>query len=153
MTITLEAIKAEQTKVAEMIAAFEAQAKAQAAYPITIAFPALNAGERYLGAIVSADGTKRHHVILLPGDNDGANWSDQMEWAKSIGGDLPDRCEQALLFALMKDQFQECAYWSKTQHAAYSSDAWFQYFKDGTQYGNGKSAELRARAVRRLEIQ
>lgn len=48
--ITLEAIKAEQYKVAEMIATFEAQAKAEAAYPITVSIPELNPGERYLAA-------------------------------------------------------------------------------------------------------
>ena len=98
MTITLEAIKAEQDKVAAMIAAFEAKAKAEAAYPITVALPELNPGERYLGAILSADGSKRHHVILLPGDNDDVPFESALEWAKSIGGDLPNRIEQAMQF-------------------------------------------------------
>ena len=42
MTITLEAIKAEQDKVAEMIAAFEAQAKFESAFPVTVQAPAPN---------------------------------------------------------------------------------------------------------------
>ena len=153
MTITLEAIKAEQDKVAAMIAAFEAKAKAEAAYPITVALPELNPGERYLGAILSADGSKRHHVILLPGEIEEATWNKAMEWAAGIGGDLSDRVEQALLFARMKDEFKPNWYWSNTQHASDSGYAWGQYFDDGYQDVNGKSAEGRARAVRRLPIE
>ena len=111
MTLTLESIKSEHAKVAEMIATFEAQAKAEAAYPITVAFPSLNPGERYLGAIISADGTQRHHVILLPGEIEDASWNRSMEWAAGIGGDLPDRTEQAMLFACLNDAFKDAGYW------------------------------------------
>lgn len=152
MTLTLESIKSEHAKVAEMIATFEAQAKAEAAYPITVAFPSLNPGERYLGAIISADGTHRHHVILLPGEIEDASWNKSMEWAAEIGGDLPNRIEQAMLFSCMKEQFKEAAYWSNTQHAANSLYAWFQHFYDGNQDYDDKSSQFRARAVRRLEI-
>ena len=116
-----------------------------------LATPQLNEGEIYAGAIIKPDGTG-HHVILLDGDNAAASWDDAMEWAKSIGGDLPDRVEQSLLFAHLKDRFKEEWYWSNTQHAAYSGYAWCQIFDDGIQYNYGKSAELRARAVRRVEI-
>jgi len=43
-------------------------------------------------------------------------------------------------------------YWSSTQHAANSDDAWYQGFGSGDQDGGSKSAELRARAVRRLPL-
>ena len=153
MTITLEAIKAEQDKVAAMIAAFEAKAKAEAAYPITVALPELNPGERYLGAIISADGSKRHHVILLPGEIKEATWNKAMEWAAGIGGDLPDRVEQALLFVCMKDEFKPNWYWSNTQHASASLNAWLQYFDYGYQYNCYKNTGGRARAVRRWVIE
>ena len=68
--------------------------------------PKLNNGETYVGAIINPDGTG-HHIILLDGDNDDADWNTQMEWAKSIGGDLPDRIEQSMLFAHLKDRFKE----------------------------------------------
>ncbi len=153
MTITLEAIKAEQDKVAAMIAAFEAKEKAEATYPITVAMPEPNPGERYLGAIISADGSRRHHIILLPGEIDNADWNKAMAWAADLGGDLPDRAEQAMLFAGMKDEFTPNWYWSNTQHASDSGYAWFQYFDNGGQFIFSKSFEGRARAVRRLEIQ
>jgi hypothetical protein len=113
--------------------------------------PELKEGEIYAGAIIAPDGTG-HHIILLDGDNDGADWRTQMEWAKSIGGDLPDRIEQALLYAHLKDRFQETWYWSNTQHASDSACAWSQLFYYGLQFYDGKSYEGRARAVRRSPL-
>jgi hypothetical protein len=43
-------------------------------------------------------------------------------------------------------------HWSSTQYAPAPSNAWYQYFYDGSQYNYNKSAEGRARAVRRLPI-
>ena len=106
----------------------------------------LNEGEIYTGAIIQPDGTG-HHVIILPGDNDDADWNAQMEWAKSIGGDLPDRVEQSLLYKHMPEQFKKDWYWSNTQREAGS--AWFQGFHDGYQLWSFTYSKCRARAVRR----
>jgi hypothetical protein len=152
MTITLQNIKEQQNKVAEMIAAFEANAKLSAAFPITINFPTLNAGEQYVGAIISANGAKREHIILLPAEVKDMKWQAAMDWAASIGGHLPDRCESSLLFATMKDQFKPEWYWTCEQGAAVPDYAWLQGFDYGNQYGTPKSGESRARAVRRLLI-
>ena len=54
-----------------------------------------------------------------------------------------------MLFAYMPEEFQKEAYWSNTQHAGSSDDAWGQDFSYGYQYYNYKSAELRVRLVRR----
>jgi hypothetical protein len=107
-------------------------------------------GERYIGAIVGADG-KTTHIILLPGDIE-ATWQQAVEWAASIGGALPDRVEQALLFATARDAFQPRAYWSCQEDEPESGWAWFQGFYDGGQRSSHKLNELRARAVRRLPI-
>ena len=115
------------------------------------ATPQLNEGEIYAGAIIKPDGTG-HHVILIDGDNDDADWNTQMEWAKSIGGDLPDRVEQSLLFKHLKDRFQPAWYWSNTQHASYSGYAWYQGFYGGNQNDGSTNGKLRARAVRRVAI-
>lgn len=116
-----------------------------------ITTPELNAGEIYAGAIINPDGTG-HHVILLEGDNDDADWQTQMDWAKSIGGDLPDRVEQAMLYKHLPDQFQKDWYWSNTQHASGSDYAWYQSFTSGFQSYGLKSIKLRARAVRRVNL-
>lgn len=122
------------------------------AKPLPLAVPELNPGERYIGAIISADGAKREHIILLPGELEGANWKKAMKWAKDIGGDLPNRCETALLFATMKDEFKPEWHWTNEEHASYSDYAWVQHFGDGHQNLFRKSYEGRARAVRRLKI-
>jgi hypothetical protein len=152
MDVTIDQIKEEHDKVAQMIAAFEANQKIASAYPITLSLPQLNAGEKYVGAIISADGTKRDHIILLPETKTDINWTDAMTWAKSIGGDLPNRCESALIFATMKDQFEPKWHWTNEQHAGSSACAWVQGFNDGSQDGFHKSNEYRARAVRRLSV-
>jgi hypothetical protein len=118
----------------------------------TLKLPPLAEGELYIGAIGDAAGNL-HHVILLPGDNDDAPWQDAMDWAKSIGGDLPTRIEQAMLWANHRDQFQEDWYWSNETYEHDSASAWFQYFNYGYQGSYRKDGSYcRARAVRRLPI-
>lgn len=149
MTVTLEAIKEKQSEITQMIAAFEQLP----AFPITVPFPKLNSGEKLVSVIISADGSRCEYVILLPQKSNAATWKEQMDWAKSIGGELPDRIEGAMLFALMKDEFVEEAYWTREQHAAYSDYAWCQDFSNGYQLNYTILSKLRARAVRRLVIQ
>lgn len=122
------------------------------ANPSPLTIPELNPGERYVGAIISADGTKQEHIILLPGELEGANWKKAMKWAKDIGGDLPNRCEGALLFATLKGEFKPEWHWANEEHASGSDYAWIQDFDDGHQYGCHKSYESRARAIRRVKI-
>ncbi len=113
--------------------------------------PPLADGEIYVGAIGDAQGNL-HHVILLPGDNGDDNWQTQKEWAASIGGDLPTRVEQAMLWANHRDQFKKDWYWSNEQHHSAAGFAWCQHFRDGYQYSTHQGLQLRARAVRRLPI-
>lgn len=114
-----------------------------------LTIPALLEGEHYAGAIINPDATG-HHVILLPGDKDDGNWQEAMDWAKQQGGDLPDRVEQALLFAKSRDQFKKDIYWSNTTHEREAEWAWFQGFNYGYQTSLSKRDEVRARAVRRV---
>ncbi len=112
-------------------------------------FPNLNEGEIYVGAIMNKDGSG-HHIILLPGDSDSASWKEQMEWAESIGGDLPDSVEQAILYRDFSEHFQKDWYWSNQQREGGS--AWDQYFDNGYQGWTSTNVNYRARAVRRLPI-
>ena len=113
--------------------------------------PKLAEGEIYVGAIGDAAGNL-HHVILLPGDNDDASWQHQKEWAASIGGELPTRLEQALLWQNCREHFQKDWYWSGEETASVAGYAWSQYFDDGYQDHDRQDYQLRARAVRRLPI-
>lgn len=117
-----------------------------------LTIPPLAEGETYIGVIGNKDG-EVYHVILLPGDNDDSDWQAALDWAKSIGGDLPTRIEQAMLFDGFRDQFQKEWYWSNTTVDGYEAYAWCQYFYDGDQFTHHKSGyDCRARAVRRLPI-
>ena len=118
---------------------------------MNINLPELAEGETYVGCIGDALGNL-HHVIMLPGDNDDATWAAHMEWAKSIGGDLPNRIEQAMLFANHLDQFKNDWYWSNEINHVEFGWAWYQYFRSGNQQNYHRSSALRARAVRRVMV-
>ena len=114
--------------------------------------PPLADGEIYLCGIVDANGDVEH-TVLLPGDNARASWQSQMDWAKSIGGDLPTRAELVIAYEQHRDQFEQAAYWSNTPDTDpdYSGWAWFQHFYGGGQYYDLQDLKLRARAVRRFK--
>jgi hypothetical protein len=118
-----------------------------------VQIPPLAEGEIYLGGFVDANGDVTH-TILLPGDNTPAAWEKQLEWAKSVGGDLPTRAELVIAYEKHRDQFKKTAYWSNTPDTdpGYSGWAWCQYFIRGSQFSDGQRGEFRARAVRRLSI-
>ncbi len=114
--------------------------------------PALAAGELYAGLILGKDGAPDHHLILLPGAAEDLTWEQAKEWATSVGGELPTRREQSLLYANLKEEFESTWYWSGEQCAGYSDNAWIQSFGGGNQDDNRKDYEFRARAVRRLVL-
>ena len=109
----------------------------------------LSPGELLVGGTFDATGVTTA-IILLPGEFTG-NWDDAIAWAKDQAGDLPNRVEQAMLWANHRDQFQKDWYWSC--EAPESGWAWYQVFYYGTQNTDRKGHELRARAVRRLVIE
>ncbi len=112
--------------------------------------PALAEGEIFIGAYCGPDG-RMTAFTLLPGDQDSVTWAAALEWAKSIGGDLPNRVEALLLFVHAKGLFEERAYWACDHDE--NAWAWYQNFGYGPQYSLHKDDELRARAVRRWIIQ
>lgn len=152
-TTTLEQIKATHAKLAEQIAALERTTN-HAAQAVTLVLPQahieLQPGERYAGAIVDDAGAISHHLILLPGSIDTANWQAATAWAQAQGGTLPNRREQALLYANLKAEFQPTWYWSCEVHKDDGAYAWYQDFDDGGQYYSHSSYEGCARAVRRF---
>jgi hypothetical protein len=120
--------------------------------PAPLAMPVLNEGEHYAGIVFGKNNEPNQHIILLRDEIEGVNWSSACSWAASIGGSLPTRREQSLLFTNLKEQFKQEWYWSDEQHAANSGFAWQQTFNYGYQDYLHKSDEVRARAVRRLAI-
>ena len=148
MTITLDSIKAEHSRIGDLISAFEKQAATE--YVVAGATISLNPGERYAGLVLGDNGSPDYHLILLPGDVDDVNWQDASKWAQERGGQLPSRREQSLLFANLKGEFEERAYWSGELHSGNSGWAWCQGFGYGLQCYDPQLYEVRARAVRRF---
>ena len=113
-------------------------------------------GETHIGAIGNKAG-EIYHLILLAGESEPAPHKRQIEWAKSIGGDLPTKLEAMMLFVHAKDQFKPEAYWTGDIYVDRNGVedpawAWCQLFSDGYQSHYNRLSELRARAVRRLPI-
>jgi len=108
----------------------------------------LHEGEDYAGLVFDAEtGEPSHHLILLPGEFKGG-WQQALDWAASIGGELPTRQEQSFLFAQLKRLFSGDWHWSCAQ---YSSDyAWAQNFSTGYQGSITKDHGYCAVAVRRV---
>lgn len=118
-----------------------------------LTLPELPAGQLNAG-LVMQDGKPSHWLILLPEVPASClNFNDATAWAESIGGELPTRQEQSLLFANLKDQFEADWYWSGEEYKSDSGYAWVQRFDYGGQLDFHELNELRARAVRRLVIE
>jgi hypothetical protein len=121
----------------------------------TPALPAIGAelqGGTYAGITCDKQGKPYALVLLADKPDDTLAWQPAMDWAKSIGAELPNRVEGALLFANLPDAFEKAWHWTNEQYAGNESFAWCQGFDDGSQYGGLKSYAARARAVRRLPI-
>jgi hypothetical protein len=157
-TLTLEALRAEHQRLGDLIDRFSLQCEPE---PTRIHFPELlielNPGEEYAGLVIGKDGEPSHHLVLLPGEMEKANWEAAKEWADKQGGFfescLPNRREQALLYANLKEHFADAWYWSCEPYASDAGYAWYQDFLGGTQGVSPQSNQLRARAVRRLVIE
>jgi hypothetical protein len=149
--ITIEAIQAKQTELAIMIQQLEKQAASTTLVDIEACTITLQPGEHYAGAVLDEAGQHKHHLVLMAQrPTDKLNWQAAMDWAQQIDGALPTRQEQALLFANCKPHLEPVWHWSSEAHESEASYAWNCYFGHGFQYGNHKSYEGSAVAVRRF---
>lgn len=111
-------------------------------------------GEHYAGLTRDHATGAWHHLVLLPATTDkNLTWQEAIDWAKSVGGELPSRFESALLYANLRDKIdRDYWYWTATPHAE-PSRAWFQNFHLGYQGYGPKGYRYRARAVRRVPFE
>jgi hypothetical protein len=112
----------------------------------------LNPGEIYAGILLGKNGAPDQHIILMPGQANDVTFQQAQEFAAKAGGELPTRREQSLLFANLKEEFDERWYWSGEKHSD-PRFAWCQNFYYGFQGNYGTDYECRARAVRRIVIE
>lgn len=151
--ITIEAIEAKQTELSLLIAKFKEQpatpATTQWVFPeVTIE---LQPDERYAGAVLDEFGHLMHHLVLMaPRSENKLKWQSACDWAESMGGDLPDRQEQALLYANCKPHLKPEWHWSSETHEDDASYAWGCNFSYGCQGNHRKSYRGAAVLVRRV---
>jgi hypothetical protein len=148
-TVTLEQVRAEHARLGAMIASLTVQTPV-VVFTVPEVRIELQPGERYAGLVLNADGSTSHHLVLLAGDAEDVTWQAAKDWAAEVGGELPTRQEQALLYANVKGAFVAAWYWSSEAHESDGACAWTQTFGNGFQYDLRKSYEGRARAVRRF---
>lgn len=115
----------------------------------------LAAGEHYAGLSRGHDTGAWHHIVLLPAAPDkDLTWQGAIDWAKSVGGELPTRFELALIFANLRDKVDlDNWHWTATPYAGVERYAWMQDFNDGTQGLSRKDGDYRAVAVRRVPFE
>ena len=150
--VTIELIQAKQTELAALIAQLQAT-PAQAIRNVYIEEETfdLAPGEHYAGAVLDANGHHMHHLVLMAAKPEGdLDWKAALEWAEEVGGALPTRQEQALLFANCKPHLQPRWHWSCEQHETEASYAWDCHFSLGYQHNTHRSFEGSAVAVRRV---
>lgn len=126
-SVTLESIQSEQARLAAMIKHFQAQQGA-VEFDVPGTSITLAAGELYAGIVLDDDGKPSHHLILLPGEAKDISWQDARDWAAELGGDLPTRREQSLLFANLPSKFAKTWHWSGEENEEEPSYAWDQFF-------------------------
>ena len=150
-TVTIEAIHAKQTELAATIAQMTQQSSKTTFIEIESCDIELAPGEHYAGAVLDENGEHQHHLILMAQRSAGKlNWQAAMDWATSIGGALPTRQEQALLYANCKPHLRPVWRWSCETHADDASYAGSCHFGDGGQDYLHESYEGCAVAVRRV---
>jgi len=118
---------------------------------MTTQLPQLNEGE-HLAGLCMIDGKPNHWLILLPAAPDkDLNWQGAIDWAKSVGGELPTRFESALIFANLRDKVDlDNWHWTATPYAGDERYAWMQHFYYGSQLPGHEASAYRAVAVRRV---
>ena len=148
--VTMELIQSKQTEINKLIEKLTLQIAGRK-LEIEGTTIILAPGEHYAGSVLDADGDHMHHLVLMAGrPTDDLNWQAAMDWAKRVGGDLPTRQEQALLYASCKPHLKPEWHWSSETHEENASCAWYCGFSHGNQDVNHKSYEGAAVAVRRV---
>lgn len=113
------------------------------------------AGGKVMGVVVGENGAPDYLLVDLGVEPEkDVTWEEAKAWAASVGGELPTRREQTVMFGNRAEgQFKPRWYWSGEQHATEPAWAWCQGFHHGTQYDGHKDHLGRARAVRRVPFQ
>jgi hypothetical protein len=111
-------------------------------------------GGIFAGIAGGKDGAPYSALILLDAKPDNRlNFQAACAWGESLGdgAHVPTRDESALLYATVRDAFDQ-DYWHWTSTPYSGSYAWIQVFYNGSQDGDYKSTERLCRAVRLIQL-
>lgn len=114
--------------------------------------PQLGAGESYAGILLDQAGKPVAHLVEIARRTQEGTWQEQLDWAKSVGGELPNKQEGALLYANRSHAYEKRWHWLREEYAGNAVYAWVQTFGDGGQDGDHKGGRYLACAVRRVAI-
>lgn len=117
-----------------------------------LAVPELKPSEGYAGILLDKSGKPTAHLIEIAVRGQDGTHEEQTAWAKSVGGELPDLQEGALLYANRKHAHESRYYWTRELHAGNADYAWVQTFGNGGQDNVHKGNRYLACAVRRAPI-
>lgn len=158
---TLQTVARDVTAIARSVRMLEKRAlgKQSALKLVPSNRPELATGEKYAGIILGKNNALDYHLIKLPGEMpQKGGWTAAGEWVKDLvkkiaGAALPNRREQALMYANIPEEFQtDDPYWSCEESAGLRHYAWYQWFDNGRQGHWSKGYKYRACAVRRVPI-
>ncbi|WAL81516.1 hypothetical protein OYT13_16895 [Pandoraea sp. XJJ-1] len=151
--VTLEAVYAKQTELAELTASLLAAVATPKTTRIEIpaAVVELRPGEHYAGEVLNEDGTLKHRLVLVAVSPEAAHsWEGSAEFAKNLGYGRPTRAEARLLLANCRPHLpKEGWFWTDEAHEN-ASYAWYCNLDFGGTSLTHKSSEGLAVAVRRF---
>ncbi|MDM8356641.1 hypothetical protein [Pandoraea communis] len=148
--VTLEAIRAKTTELAEMISDFTNPQINRIEIPATVV--ELRPGEHYAGEILNEDGTIKHRLAFAAISAGAAHtWEDAGAFAKNLGLSRPTVPEARLLLANCRPHLpEEGWFWTDDAYEQNAAYAWNCYLCYGHTDYYHKSYEGLAVAVRRF---
>ncbi|EON11944.1 DUF1566 domain-containing protein [Pandoraea sp. SD6-2] len=148
--VTLEAIRAKTSELAEMIATFATPQVKRIEIPAAVID--LRPGEHYAGEVLNEDGTIKHRLALVAVSPEAEHsWDSAGEFAKNLGYSRPTVAEARLLLANCRPHLpKEGWFWTGEVHEQNAAYAWTCDLYYGRTGNDPKSYEGLAVAVRRF---
>jgi hypothetical protein len=108
--------------------------------------------QTYAGIILGKNGNTDYHLVLLPDIIYDASWDEADQFAKKLGGALPNRSDDYLLMTNCREEMGGFVYWS-SEAMNDGIQAWSHDFHFGSRIKQLKNAPLRARVVLKIPFQ
>ncbi len=115
--------------------------------------PKMAMGEKYAGVILGDENTSDYHLILLPNEHRvGLLFREAVNWAASVGGELPTAPEASLLATNAYQHFLATDYWTSTYGPDEKTALSQGFLRDEQRENLTDYTRLAACAVRRVSV-